>query len=196
MPDYDGFSLLEHFENHKFFVVFVSSHAKYAIKALKAEAFDYLLKPLAMDDLKAVLERLTSKISEDSILKRIDNGIEALKGYKEGKRAEAKRIALPTFEGLEFYQIDEIIRCEADRAYCFFHLLDGTKLLVSRPLRDFEQILEQQRFIRIHKSHMINLNYIQKYVKGRGGYVIMTDGCKLQVSVRRRNDLLDQFMSI
>ncbi len=196
MPEYSGFGLLEHFKNANFMVVFVTSHSKYAIKAIRAEAFDYLLKPISMDELKEVVERISSKINEYSILKRIDNGIESLKNIKTGRRAEAKRIALPTFDGLEFYEVDEILRCGAERAYCSFHLRDGSELLVSRPLRDFEPILEYYQFIRIHKSHMINLNYIQKYVKGRGGYVIMSDGCKLQVSVRRRNELLDQFMSI
>ena len=103
-------------------------------------------------------------------------------------------MGLPSSDGIDFIEADFIIRAEAERSYSNFYLRDGKKVLVSKPLKEYESLLEQCNFFRIHKSHMINLNHIEKYVKGKGGYVIMNDGSHVDVSVRKKDDLLNRLM--
>lgn len=196
MPENDGFDLLKHFKQPAFHVIFTTSHPHYAIKALKSDALDYLLKPIQIEELKESVYRAGAKIKERNILSRIDDSISLMKESKREGQFDNDRIALPSNEGLVFYKIDEITRCEADRSYCNFHLVNGEKILVSRPLRDFQDVLEDRKFFRVHKSNMVNLKYVEKYIKGRGGYVVMTDGSQIEVSARRKNELLKYFMTI
>ena len=191
MPGGNGFSLLEEMPNPNFQVIFTTAHADYAIKAIKFAALDYLLKPININELKTAVEKAIINMNaaqDGSLLKK---KIEVLKDNRKNEGFDFEKIALPTSDGIDFYEIREIVRCEADRAYCKFHMLNGQKVVVSKPLKEFEDLLEECNFFRVHKSNMINLNQIKKYVKGKGGYLILSDDSHVDVSVRRKEALMD-----
>lgn len=191
MPGGNGFSLLEEMPNPNFQVIFTTAHADYAIKAIKFAALDYLLKPININELKTAVEKAIINMNaaqDGSLLKK---KIEVLKDNRKNEGFDFEKIALPTSDGIDFYKISEILRCEADRAYCKFHMLNGQKVVVSKPLKEFEDLLEECNFFRVHKSNMINLNQIKKYVKGKGGYLILSDDSHVDVSVRRKEALMD-----
>ena len=191
MPGGNGFSLLEEMPNPNFQVIFTTAHADYAIKAIKFAALDYLLKPININELKTAVEKAIINMNaaqDGSLLKK---KIEVLKDNRKNEGFDFEKIALPTSDGIDFYEIREILRCEADRAYCKFHMLNGQKVVVSKPLKEFEDLLEECNIFRVHKSNMINLNQIKKYVKGKGGYLILSDDSHVDVSVRRKEALMD-----
>lgn len=191
MPGGNGFTLLEHYEELPFEVIFTTAHDLYAINAIKFSALDYLLKPVNIKELQEAVKRAEKKIgskNENSRTQKIDT----LKSNLSQGDQPFSKIALPTSEGIDFVEIDDIIRVEAERSYSNFHLKSRKKILVSKPLREFEDLLEQCNFFRTHKSHMINLNHLKKYVKGKGGYVIMNDDSHVDVSVRRKEALLQR----
>ncbi len=190
MPGGNGFTLLEKFKNPEFQLIFTTAHADYAIKAIKFAALDYLLKPINVNELKIAVEKAIQNISSDkndSLNKKID----VLKVNQQNEGFNFKKIALPSLDGIEFYEIEEILRCEADRAYCKFYLINGKRITVSKSLREFEDLLNECNFFRVHKSNMINLSHIKKYVKGKGGYVVLSDDSHVDVSVRKKEMLME-----
>ncbi|MEQ9188749.1 MAG: LytTR family DNA-binding domain-containing protein, partial [Cryomorphaceae bacterium] len=186
MPGKNGFSLLEHYEDPKFQVIFTTAHAEYAIKAIKFAALDYLLKPVNLNELKVAVEKAIRQVDDGGN----DERLSVLKESRGQGEFKFQRIALPTAEGVEFYTISDILRCEADRAYCRFHMVSKQAIIVSKPLSDFEDMLQECNFMRIHKSNMVNMSQVKKYVKGRGGYVVLTDGSHVDVSVRRKEEVM------
>lgn len=189
MPGGDGFSLIEEFEKPEFQVVFTTAHAAYAIKAIKFAALDFLLKPININELKVAVEKAINNHANktDTGLKQ---KINILRQNRNNDQFDFQKIALPTTDGTEYYSIDSILRCEADRAYCKFYLTTGKQILVSKPLSEFEDLLSECNFFRIHKSNMVNLNHIKKYVRGAGGYVVLSDDSHVDVSVRRKDELM------
>ncbi len=189
MPGGNGFTLLEKFEKPDFQLIFTTAHADYAIKAIKFAALDYLLKPINVNELKIAVEKAIQNINSqsDSIDKRYD----VLKDNQKNEGFDFKKIALPSLDGIEFYDLSEILRCEADRAYCNFYLMNGNRITVSKSLREFEDMLSECNFFRVHKSNMVNLSHIKKYIKGKGGYVVLTDGSHVDVSVRKKEMLME-----
>lgn len=193
MPGGNGFSLFEYFDEPPFEVVFTTAHDLYAINAIKYAALDYLMKPINIKELQEAVSRAEKVIRK----KNGDISNQKIDVLRSNLKLEDKRftkIALPSSDGIDFIEADFIIRAEAERSYSNFYLRDGKKVLVSKPLKEYESLLEQCNFFRIHKSHMINLNHIEKYVKGKGGYVIMNDGSHVDVSVRKKEDLLNRLM--
>lgn len=189
MPGGNGFSLLEAFEKPAFDVVFTTAYDSYALKAIKFAAADYLLKPINYNELLDTLKRLSEKYASATDPAPRSEQFEVLKNSFSGDFHFTK-IALPSTEGLDFIELDQIVRCEADRSYCNFYLKDQSKILVSKSLGEFEELLEEAGFFRVHKSNMVNLKYIRKYVRGNGGYVVMADNSHVAVSARRKELLL------
>ncbi|MFI5204707.1 MAG: LytR/AlgR family response regulator transcription factor [Flavobacteriales bacterium] len=189
MPGGDGFSLIEEFEKPDFQVIFTTAHAAYAIKAIKFAALDFLLKPININELKVAIEKAIANYTNktDTGLKQ---KINVLRENRTNDKFDFQKIALPTIDGIEYYAINMILRCEADRAYCKFYLSTGKQILVSKPLSEFEDLLTECNFFRIHKSNMVNLNHIKKYVRGSGGYVVLSDDSHVDVSVRRKEELM------
>lgn len=191
MPGGSGFDLLEEFDAPEFNVIFTTAHAAYAIKAIKFAALDYLLKPINLNELKTSVEKaivsIESKLQSGNETSR---KFEVLRDNRQHEVFNFKKIALPSSEGINFYDIGKILRCEADRAYCKFHMADGSSFLVSKSLKEFEDLLMECNFFRVHKSNMVNLAHIEKYVSGKGGYVILSDGSHVDVSVRRKEELM------
>lgn len=196
LPDGNGFDVLEHFKKINFFIIFTTAHADYALKAIKFAALDYLLKPLNVSELREAIGRVSEKMEEKEIhFGEIGQRMEVFGANKDssGQKFNFKKIALPSSEGLEFFSVADILKCEADRAYCNFYLTSGKKITVSKPLAEYDDLLAECGFFRVHKSNTINLSHIQKYVKGNGGYVVLSDGSSVDVSARRKDEFLRVF---
>ncbi len=188
MPFENGFTLFEKIKNPSFQIIFTTAYDQYAIKAIKYSALDYLLKPVDVDDLKNAVKKCEAKSKAEP--NRSDD-IEMLLSALKLKSKSAK-IAVPTFEGLQMISANEIVKCIADESYTHITLADGSKLVVSRILKEFEELLSDLNFLRIHNSSLINLSHVKKYVKGDGGYVIMSDNETVEVSRRKKNELLQR----
>lgn len=179
LPDGNGFDLLERTGTRDQDIIFVTAYNQFGIRAVKASATDYLLKPISSRELKEAVRRLLVRRVE-----RIASTIEATYGKA------SNRLALPTGEEVAIVDIDDIIRCRSHSNYTSVHLSDGRMILVSKTLGDYDKRLTGQGFHRVHNSHLINLNHVRSYVRGKGGYVIMSDGTHVDVSSRRKEGLL------
>ncbi len=182
LPDGTGFDILELLPNLSFKVIFVSAYDKYAIEAFKFSAIDYLLKPVEPESLiKAV-----DKISKESKIESLEGKLNVLLS----NRNHVEKIALPSAHGLELVKVKDIIYCQADSNYTIFHLTDNKQILVSRSLKEYDEILSSQGFYRIHQSYLIKLSFVKKYMKGEGGSVILENGKELDVSRRRKEGFI------
>ena len=188
LPDGDGFQVLEKAEKLSFEVIFTTAYDQYAMKAFKFSATDYLLKPVDIDELQQAVERAVEKrkVQKDDVSERI----EALIKNIRSSNPALKRIVLPTSNGFTVVNPTDIIRCESDRNYTFIFLTDGRKILVSRTIKEYDEMLNDYNFFRIHQSHLINLAYLKNYTRGRGGYVELNDGTTLDVSARKKSEFL------
>ncbi|MCD4746839.1 MAG: LytTR family DNA-binding domain-containing protein [Bacteroidales bacterium] len=182
MPDGSGFDLLEQLQSINFKIIFASAYDKFAIQAFKFSALDYLLKPVEPEQLIEAV----NKLEDSSRYAEINKKLEVLLSNKNN----FEKIALPTIDGISFVKINSITRCESDNNYTNIFTNDGKRIIVSKTLKEYDEMLTPFNFFRIHKSHLINLAYLQRYKKGEGGYVIMEDGSELEVSRRRKEEFL------
>lgn len=188
MPKANGFELLERFSEIPFKVIFTTAHGHYAIKAIRFSAIDYLLKPVDLDELDEALGRL-----ENMLIQTDQDYSENIKVLIENLSSSGtKKIAIPDLEGITFVNMDDVIRCEADRNYTSIYLQDGRKLLSSKVLKEYERLFSEHHFIRLHNSHIINLRHVKRYIKGEGGTVIMSDDSAVDVSRRRKAEFLER----
>jgi len=186
MPDGEGFEVLERTEFKDFSVVFITAYNEFAIKAFKTSALHYLLKPINSSDLIEAVNRYRN-------FKKTDEGFdEKIKVMTDTLNGKQQKIILPTADGFTVVELDNIIHCESFNNYTTFHLKEGKKLMVSKPINNYEDILSDLQFVRIHRSHIINIKYINRYVKGRGGYVIMENGVSIDVSEGKKKDFLQK----
>jgi len=191
LPDGDGFQVLEQAPNKAFDVIFTTAYDQYAMKAFKFSATDYLLKPVDIDELEAAVKRVRDKHQAGKAEPAEQSAkLEALVQNLRNMTQPLKRIVLPTSNGFTVVNPENIIRCESDRNYTFIFLTDGRKILVSRTIKEYDEMLSDHNFFRIHQSHLINLNFLKNYTRGRGGYVELTDGTVLDVSARRKSEFL------
>jgi two-component system LytT family response regulator len=182
-----GFDLLTRIKDINFEVIFTTAHSEYAIKAFKFSAIDYLLKPIDIEELRQAIDKLNNKINDTTSI-RLQHLIQNLKIQP----AESYKLALPTFEGLIFVKVSDIIYCGASSNYTEIFTQDGKKHLVSRTLKEYDELLSDQNFYRIHNSYLVNLNAVKKYVRGEGGYVIMNNDQSLDVSKRKKDGFLEK----
>lgn len=183
MPDGDGFDLLSRVNFRSFEVIFTTAHDQYALKAFDYSAVHYLLKPIDYTELRKAINRYNEVKLKGNISAR-------LSVLKDNLQHKYQKIIVPSINGLNILLIDDIIRLEASDTYTEFFLADGRKLLASKSLNNFEKMLEGQDFSRIHSKHLVNLKYVQRYIKGKGGSVMLDNGDELDVSVRKKNDFL------
>jgi two-component system LytT family response regulator len=189
MPNGSGFDLLESIKNDiNFKIIFITAYHEYALKAFKYSAVDYLLKPINPVELSTSIGKLNPGEESESV-EKIDALIENI--HRRGEHLD--KIALPSMEGLHFVNLDEIIYCESQDNYTQFFLTDGRRIMVSKTIKHFEEMLDEDRFYRVHRSNIINLKYIDKYVKGEGGYIVMKQGPRIPVSRRRKESFLQLF---
>lgn len=180
-----GFDVLKAVNKHAFEVIFITAFEFYAVQAFKFSAIDYLLKPIDKDDFKMAINKLNLKIEAKDFSRKVNVLLENI-----SKKDTQKKITIPTTEGLEFLDVSNIIRCEADVNYTIIYTMEGKKTTVSKTLKSFEALLINCNFFRVHNSHLINLNYIKKYTKGKGGYVTLTDNSTIEVSTRRKDEFI------
>jgi len=185
MPGGSGFSLLENLPSIDFEVIFVTAYDYYGIKAIKFSALDYIMKPVDTKDLMAAIEKAKDKIRLKQENQRLRNMLE------NSRRSNTdKRIALSLSEKVEFIEVSSIIRCESDGNYTTFYLKNGEKLLISKTLKEYDELLSPYGFLRVHQSHLINLKEIKSFIKTEGGYIKMKDGSSVNISRQRRESVL------
>lgn len=189
MPKMNGFEMLEHLPQVNFDIIFTTSYDQYALKAIRFSAIDYLLKPIDRSELQKAVQKVIQR-SQRTISKQV----EILMQRIHQPTKSISKIALPTMEGLQMIPVDSIIRCESEGNYTNLMLKNKQKIIVSTILKDIEEMLEDYSFARVHRSYLVNLNEVEKYVKGEGGYLIMSDGSSVDVSRSRKEILLKKLL--
>jgi two-component system, LytTR family, response regulator len=191
MPGKNGFDLLKSLPEHDFELIFVTAHHQYGIQAVKFAAIDYLLKPINVEELKVAATNATRKRSEKQRNLQLENLIQLL--HLQHLKT-AHRIALPTAKETRFAKADEIIRCESTNNYTTFYLTSGEKIMVSKPIYEFEELLTDYAFIRCHQSHMVNKQFIKSWIKTDGGFLLLYDQTEIPVSRQKRELVKALFM--
>lgn len=185
MPNGSGFEMLDSLPERNFDVVFVTAYNHYTLKAIKVNASDYIVKPVDVQELvqcvKNILQRREINIQATP---DIDKLLRSIRGNNP------VRLGVPTNDGTEFINIKDIIRIEAERSYCIIYMVSKRKLMVSRCLSDIEASLDKGLFFRVHKSHLVNLEHIKKHIRFDGGYIIMDDDSKVELSRRKRDEFM------
>ena len=184
MPVMNGFLMLQQLSYKDFQLIFVTAYDHYAIKAIRYSAIDYLVKPADIDELKAAVSKAVRNKNKETSATQL----ELLQEYV--KKKEIRRIPIPTAEGLQFINLEDIMYLEASNNYTYIFLSTSQKLLVSRTLKEFEDLLPSQTFLRIHHSNIVNSIFVVRYIRGEGGQVVMRDGTVLDVSKRKKTEFL------
>ena len=187
MPQLNGFEMLHQLQRKDFHLIFTTAYDQYAIKAIKYAAFDYLLKPVDIEELQLAIQKAGQQSSPANTSQKLDT-LE----YNLKDKYHLNKLAIPTIDGLLFFDIADIIHLEAQSNYTQIHFSNQTKLLASRTLKDFEDLLPPDIFFRPHHSHIINLHFIKRYIKGDGGQIEMQNGHYVDVARRKK----DEFMKI
>jgi two-component system, LytTR family, response regulator len=182
MPVMNGFVMLQKLTYKDFDLIFVTAYDHYAIQAIRFSAIDYLVKPVDIEELKAAVGKAVAEKNKRTPALQLDLLLELL------QLKQPRRIPIPTNDGLRFISMDDIIYLEASNNYTYIFLNTNQKLLVSRTLKEFEELLPPETFVRIHHSHIINKFFIEKYIRGDGGQVVMKNGTTLDVSKRKKSD--------
>ena len=190
MPGGTGIDLLESMDDRECDVIFTTAYSNYAIQAIRLAAIDYLLKPIDHEELVKAIQRFKERQSTPNKvdLKELQH---ILRNHQQ-----AGKIGIPTAEGIEFINTAEILYCESARNYTIIHSESGEKFVASKTLGDLEQLLVSPNFFRVHKSYLINTDHVKKYIKGRGGSVIMNNDAEIEVARNRKSDLIDRMGSI
>jgi two-component system LytT family response regulator len=186
MPHLNGFDLLASLPKVDFSVIFTTAYDHYAIQAIRFNALDYLLKPIGLTELQQAVDRAKQRKSAQQTTQQYRVFFENLRNQTQS----LNKLTLHTLEGLLFVPISEIVRCESDRNYTNFHLLGARPVLVSKNLGEFEEILTEYNFFRVHNSHLVNLTHVRRYLRTEGGQLELADGSIIDVSRRRKDELL------
>lgn len=182
LEDMTGFEILERLDDDLGCkVIFTTAHDKYAVKAFKFHAVDYLIKPVSKDDLLSAIKNVEVKAAEQK------------KQNTKKNKEKVERIAFTTSDGLVFKNVADIIHCESDRNYTMIYFSNNEKLLVAKTLKDIDETLDSSGFCRVHNSHLINLSHISRYVRGDGGYVVMSNGTIVNVARNKKESFLESF---
>ncbi len=190
MPYINGFDLLEMVPPANFSVIFTTAYDQYAIQAFRISAIDYLLKPIDPDALKAAVSKALLLREKGEAAHQISFLIQQIKDLESNN---VRKVALPTFDGLVFVHMDDILYCKSDGAYSIVYFTDRSKMCISRTLRYLEDALCNFHFFRVHNSYIVNLNHVSKYSKADGGMLILSDGTSVRVSRSKKDELLSLF---
>ncbi|MEN9281074.1 MAG: hypothetical protein RL594_9 [Bacteroidota bacterium] len=186
-----AFDLLAKFEQIPFEIIFITAYNDFAIRAIKLSAVDYLLKPVDIEQLVNAVQKAIARIEDKGTLRHFRFLMENLR-----HRDPLHKVALPTQEGYVFVEISRIIRCEAAGSYTQFYFSDRKPIVVSKGLKEYEDLLENHHFIRVHHSHLVQLNHVAAYHKGKASYVTMSDGTSVEVSLRKRDEFLHRLSQL
>jgi len=182
-----GFDILQEFDNIRFKIIFTTAYSQYALKAIKFSALDYLLKPIDATELKKAVAKAT-KQSQSKLNKKIEL-------FLHNQKSNNKRIALQTSDGVFIHEVNTIIRCNSEGNYTHIHFTNGSKLLIAKTMKEFDELLSPYNFERIHHSHLINMNHLNSYVNKDGGYIVMSDKKTLPVAQRKKSEFLKKLGS-
>ena len=187
LTDGTGFTILQQLDKIDFHIIFVTAYNQYGIEALKANATDYILKPIDKEELTEAVQKAEKSMTQ----KELQNNLAALiQKSIPSTPTTPKKIALSTAEGIHLYQAEEIIRCQSEGNYSTFYFNNGEKLLVAKTMKEIEKTLLIHQFERIHQSHIVNLNHIKRYISKDGGSIVLSDGTELPVAQRKKTRLL------
>lgn len=186
LPDGTVFQLIDRLSNINFEIIFVTAHEDHAIKACQYSSIGYIIKPIDPDLLVEAVQRISPRNPRE-ISKRLD----VLSSHYNNPNA-FRKMAISALDGIYFVNFADIVRLEAEDNYTHIHLKSGERMTASKTIKSYEEMLSPYNFYRVHKRHVINLNYMRKFVKGDGGYLIMDDGIKIEVSRRRRPAFMEQ----
>jgi two-component system LytT family response regulator len=185
MPKMSGFRMLEEIGEYDFDIIFTTAYNHYSIDAIRISAFDYLIKPIGIEDLQQAVARL-HKVHNKQTKEKID----ILKKSLSDNRSQDDKIAISTAEGIEFIPIKNILHIESKSNYSKIYMPENKSIMVTKILKDFEEMLYPYNFYRVHNSHLINLNYIKKYIRSEGGHVMLQDGTVIDISRRKKEEFL------
>ncbi|MBL0340774.1 MAG: response regulator transcription factor [Bacteroidetes bacterium] len=185
-----GFDLLNKFDEIKFEIIFTTAFENYALKAIKFCAIDYLLKPIDVDELKVAIEKVIRIQQKNTLNKKLEAFIQNMRSNNPSQF----QIALPSTDGMSIVRVSEILYLKSDRQYTIFCLTSGEKILTSKNLGEYEELLLEHNFFRAHHSSLINLNEVKKYSRGEGGYALMSNGDQIDISKRKKEAFLKQFL--
>lgn len=189
MPGGSGFELLDHFPQPFFEIIFITAHSEHALPALKAGAIDYLLKPISIEELKSAIEKARKRINE----KNTGTNIRQLLENLDTKKNYFHKIAVPSYKGQTFIAPADIVSMEAEGRYTRIRLLNAPPIVSSSNLKEYEDMLNPEQFMRVHHAYIINMEHVHYYNKEDGGTIIMTDGSEIILSKRKKKDFLDRF---
>jgi two-component system LytT family response regulator len=188
MDDGTGFDLLHKFETIDFKVIFITAYEKYAVQAFKFAAIDFLLKPVNPEELADAVKRAEFLVQE-----HLQSQLQTLEENLKTDIRQKKKVVLKTLENIYLVDLQNITHCESDGCYTYVHTTTGDRILISKTLREFDDMLNDSGFYRVHKSYLINLSQIKRFEKHEGGYIILNNDCKIPVASRKREELLDLF---
>ncbi len=191
MPGGTGFDMLEALSPIHFQVIFVTAYDQYAIKAIRFCAIDYLLKPVDILELQQAVQRAIRNQQENSFVHTTQQLLE-----NRNKEMSQLKIGLPTLERILFVELNEIVRCLGENNYSYVYLSDGKNVLISKTLKEFEELLADKGFMRVHQSHLVNHKYIRSFEKQDGGFIKLTDGSSIPVSRQRKGFVLDMLKKL
>ena len=186
MPGMTGFEMLEVLTEINFDIIFTTGFDQYAIRAIKFGALDYLIKPIDKDELLEAINKFLNRTQRDS-LKQLNA---LLTHIRKSNDLSLQKIALPTLHGYELVPLNNIMFCESSSNYTDIHLNNGQHMLISRTLKDIEDLLDMQPFFRVHNSYVVNLQYAVRYIKGEGGYLVLNNDTNIPVSRNKKEELL------
>lgn len=189
MDENAPFEMLDSFRNPTFKIIFTTVDEKYALKAFKYGAIDYIVKPFDPQDILSSIDRVKRTQFNEAIYNRLDYLI------RQNNIGQNYKITIPTSEGINVISISDILRIEADRSYCFIYLTDGDRILVSKPLKEIESMLPDNIFFRVHSAYLINMDYVKRYTKEDGGNVILNDGSHIPIARRRKKEFFERLSS-
>ena len=184
-----GFDILKKLNSHDFKVIFITAFEDYAVKAFKFSALDYILKPIDPDELIEAVDKARQLMSADAMSLKL----KALFDNMDSLSKEGKKIVLKTANNVHLISLQDIIRCQSDKNYTHFYVIGLDKIVVSKTLKDYEDILTDYNFYRAHQSHLINISHIKRYEKADGGYLVMSDDSVVPVSFRKKEQLMNLF---
>lgn len=193
MSDGTGFDLLKRFTNFDFKVVFVTAFEEHALEAIKFSAFDYILKPINTHELREAIDKLKESLDDTD---EINLKLKAFFANMEASSQTKKKIVLKTSESIHLVPIQSIVRCEADCNYTKLFFENQPKILISKPLKHFEDMLSEFGFIRVHQTHLVNINHVVRVDKADGGVLVFADGSQVPIAVRKREQLFKLLESL